>query len=119
MASPIAWSDVLSLPGANVEMVNVPAGGQTIILNVVNSILDVSMFDGEDGPITKAARCYLAAHFAALGKLGTGGPLTAEGDGRLSRSYAVPNGRSEYMVTSYGRAYWQLIGSKAHGPRLL
>lgn len=115
----IAWSDVTSLPGASVELANVPAGGQTIIVDVVNSMLDVSMFDGEGGPITKAARCYLAAHFAALGLLGSGGPLTGETDGRFSRQYAMPTGRSEYMTTSYGRAYWSLIGAKAHGPRLL
>jgi hypothetical protein len=115
----IVWNDVTSLPGANVEMTNIPVGGQTIILDVVNSILDVSKFDGEDGPITKAARCYLAAHFAALGKLGTSGPLTGESDGRMSRQYAALPGRSELMTTSYGRAYTSLIGSQAFGPRLL
>ncbi len=117
--SAILFSDVLALPGANVELANVPAGGQTLILAVVNVLLDVNMFDGEAGPQTKLARCFLAAHFCALGKLGTGGPLIAESDGRLSRQYALPSTRSEYMTTSYGIAFYSLIGSQARGPRLL
>lgn len=121
MSSPIAWSDVLSLPGANVELADVPAGGQTMLINYVNSVLDVTMFDGEDGPTTKLARCFLAAHMAALGELGTGGPLTQESAGGLMRQYAMPAMvlRSEFMTTSYGRAFWLLIGPQAHGPRLL
>lgn len=117
--SAIAWSDVVALPGADVELAGVSPAGQNILLAVVNSILDVNMFDGESGPITKAARCFLCAHFAALGKLGSGGPLVGETDGRLSRQYAMPNSRAEALQTSYGSAYWQLIGSQARGPRLL
>src|SRR4029077_450934 len=115
----IAWSDVTAAASNDPLIVGFAAGGQTIWLNVANTALDVSMFDGEDGSMTKAARCMFCAHFAALGRLGMAGPLTAESDGRMSRQYAIPNTRSEYMTTSYGRAYWQLIGAQAHGPRLL
>ena len=55
----------------------------------------------------------------SLGKLGMGGVLTAEAMGGNSRQYAPPTARSEFMTTSYGRAYWSLIGAQAHGPRLL
>lgn len=115
----IVWNDVVALPGADVELATVSVAGQTILLAVANSILDVNMFDGESGPITKAARCFLCAHFAALGKLGSGGPLIGESDGRLSRQYAMPNSRAEALQTSYGSAYWQLICGQARGPRVL
>lgn len=116
----ILWSDVTSLPGANVELAGVPVAGQTIILAVANARFDTTMFDGESGPLMKAARCYFAAHMAAMGLLGSGGVLTGEAAGGLSRQYAAPTlGRSELMRTSYGAMVWQLIGSQAHGPRLL
>lgn len=115
----IAWSDVLGLPGAVTELAGVPALGQVAILGAVNSMLDVSRFDGESGPLTKLARCFLAAHFGALGMLGSGGPLIGEAAAGLSRQYAMPNTRSEYMTTSYGQAYFSLIGTQAFGPRLL
>lgn len=119
----ILWSDVLAVPGAIGDgMAQVPALGQTMILAVVNSTkrLDVDMFDGEDGPITKLARCFLALHMAARGKVGAGGALIGEADGRLSRQYAMPTmTRSSLTSTSYGTAFWELIGPKAFGPRLL
>lgn len=118
--APIIWTDVTALPGAIGDgLTLVPVGGQTAILAAVNTFFDVSMFDGEDGPITHLARAYLSAHFCALGKLGTGGPLTGESDGRLSRQYAIPSTRSEYFATAYGRAVWQLMGPQARGPRVL
>lgn len=116
----IAWSDVLALPGASVEMAGVSAGAQTMFLGVVNTQLDVTMFDGESGAITKLARCALAAHYGALSLLGSGGSIVGESEGGLSRQYAMP---SAYLgplyATSYGRLYSALISSKAHGPRLL
>lgn len=120
MSSPIAWSDVTSLPGAlNDGLGAVPVGGQTMILNFVNNKLDVNMFDGEDGFQTKLGRCLLAAHLAALSKLGTGGPLTQESAGGLMRAYAVPQVMATLDATSYGKAYRSVIGSQAYGPRLL
>ena len=119
----ILWSDVMAVPGAIGDgFASVPALGQTMILAVVNSAkrLDVDMFDGEDGPITKLARCFLACHMAAKGKIGAGGALVGESDGRLARQYAMPAmTRSTLLTTSYGQAFWELIGPKAFGPRLL
>ena len=110
----IAWSDVSPL-GA--ELANVQSSAQTLILGAVNTMLNVLMFDGESGPITKAARCYLAAHMAALAGLGAGGPLTTERSGELENQYAIPRGKSEYLTTSYGRMYFQLIRAPARGPK--
>jgi hypothetical protein len=121
MSSPIAWSDVLNLPGAaNDGLANVPVSGQTMILSVVNSaiFLDTSLFDGEDGPITKLARCAIAAHMAALGKLGSGGALGAESDGRLSRTYAFPP-KGTYGLTMYGQLFASLVGSGGYGGYVL
>lgn len=89
-----------------------------MILAVVNTQLDVTMFDGESGPITKLARCALAAHYGALGYMGSGGQVVAESEGGLSRAYAMPAVGDLYS-TSYGKLYRSLISSKAHGPRLL
>jgi hypothetical protein len=115
--APIAWSDVVA---AAPELVSTNPTTQADVVNYVNSILDVSMFDGESGFVTRLARISLAAHVAAMLKLGTGGPLISESDGKWSRGYAIPMSlRSEYMITSYGRTFWSLIGPQAHGPRLL
>ena len=118
MAS-IVWADVISTPTAAAEFSATGAQAQSDVLAYVNSVLDVNQFDGEGGPTTRLARISLARHWLAMDKLGTGGPLTGEGDGRLTRQYAAPSMRSEYMMTSYGRAFWSLIGPQAHGPRLL
>lgn len=108
------------MPGASGDgLALVSLTAQTAILATVNKFLDVTSFDGESGPDTHLARCYLAAHFCALGKLGTGGPMIGESDGRLSRQYAMPSTRSQFMTTSWGTAAWQLIGVRARLPVLL
>lgn len=111
----IVWSDVTA---AAPQLTTVSATTQTDILAYVNAALNLDMFDGETGPRTRLARINLAAHFAELERLGAGGPVIAESDGRLSRQYAMPTARSELMTTSYGRAFWSLIGAAAFGPRL-
>lgn len=118
--APIAWTDVIALPGALGDgMGLVPVLGQTMILTAVNKLFDVTMFDGEEGPNTKLARVFMACHLAALGKLGTGGPMIGESDGRLSRQYAMPSTRSEWFRTSYGAAAWTLASPRARAPGLL
>lgn len=112
----IVWADVLA---AAPELAATNATTQTDVVNYVNGVLNVAMFDGEAGFTTRLARITLAAHLCALLKLGLGGPLVGESDGRFSRQYALPSTRSMYMATSYGMTYWSLIGSQAHGPRLL
>ena len=118
----IAWSDVLNLPGASADgLGSVAVGGQTMILACVNSsaYCDPGAFDGEDGPLTKLARCALAAHTAALGKLGMGGALRAERDGKLEREYQVSTSARVLGLTSYGQLYLSLITPARQGPILL
>lgn len=118
--APITWTDVVALPGAVGDgMGLVPPLGQTMILASVNKFFDVTMYDGEDGPDTKLARCYMACHFAALGKLGSGGTMIGESDGRLSRQYAMPATRSEWFRTSYGAAAWSLANPRSRCPGVL
>jgi hypothetical protein len=118
--APIVWTDVTTLPGATGDGLGaVDPVAQTAILAVVNKYLDVSSFDGESGPDTHLARCFMAAHICAMGKLGVGGPVTGESDGRRSRQYAMPSTRSELMRTSYGAAVVMLMGAAVRGPHVL
>lgn len=119
MSNPIAWTDVTNVCNGDPIITNFNTAGTVAILATINTMLDVSMFDGESGPRTKLARCFLAAHIAASSALGMGGPLMAEADGRLSRQYAVPRVDDDLRRTSYGAMYAMLIGPQAHGPRLL
>lgn len=113
MSSPITWADVTSLPGG-AQLSTVPVGGQNMILNSVNTQLNVNMFDGEDGPQTKLVRAFFAAHLAALGTLGTGGILIAESiQGLLSRQYSVPFNGAMLQSTSFGRALETLLNMSA------
>jgi hypothetical protein len=111
----IVWTDVTA---AAPQLTTVSATTQADILAFVNAALNLVVFDGESGPRTRLARINLAAHFAELERLGAGGPVIAESDGRLSRQYAMPPSRSEFLTTSYGRAFWLLISPAAFGPRL-
>lgn len=115
----IAWTDVTSLPGS-AALSRVDPIAQTAILASVNRFLDVTSFDGEDGPDTHLARANLAAHFCALDQLGrAGGALTLESDGRLQAQYAMPSTRSEYFMTGYGRMVWMLMNVRCKLPVLL
>ncbi len=107
----IQWSSVTDFD-ASLSAVN--ASAQTAILATVNTWLDVSTLDGEDGPQTFLARCYLAAHHG-LGCLpGTSGIVIGEtgGDG-LGVTYAVPliAQKTALGETKWGRRYADLMGS--------
>lgn len=112
----IVWQDVIDASSNDPQIIGFSTSGQTLVLAVANTRLNVDMFDGEAGPITKAARAYLAAHIASSSLIGNGGPIIAESEGGISRSYAMPSTRSEYLTTRYGSLYWLLIGSQARGP---
>lgn len=114
MAS-ITWADVVALAP---ELSTINTTTQTDILAFTNAVLDVTKFDLEAGPTTRLARIYLAAHFGTLSKLGAAGPLIGESAGGLSRSYAMPIGKSQFLTTSYGRAFYQLIRPIARGPQV-
>lgn len=110
----------MSSPLASVDI-----GQQTDLLAWVNAGFS-HVFDGEDGPKTRLARIYVAAHFASLpgsGDQRAGGAVTSETRGGLSRSYAPPptasGGDDTWSDTQWGRRYKQLLlGSKARWPRV-
>lgn len=121
--APIAWSDVVSVSSPLAAVVEAQ---QDAILAMVNAKFS-SVFDGEDGPTTKLARIYVAAHFASLPGATDqrpGGAVTSESRGGLSRSYAPPQTGSggdyegTWSDTQWGRRYLQLLlGSRARWPR--
>lgn len=121
--APIAWSDVIAVSS---PLAAVIVAQQDMILAMVNAKF-AGVFDGEDGPTTKLARIYVAAHFASLpGSTDQrpGGSVTSESRGGLSRSYAPPPTQAgsyegTWSDTQWGRRYLQLLlGSKARWPRV-
>lgn len=117
----IGWADVTGIAS---ELSSVSASAQTLYLEVANTFLNVSMFDGEDGPRTKLARIYIAAHFATLDGMrgvGVAGPVISESRGGLSRSYAnlfmTGTGPGLFGMSAYGQNYEALVRtSKARWP---
>jgi hypothetical protein len=118
----ITWTDVTNHDSS---LSSVDANAQTDILAFVNAALDVACFDGEGGPKTKLTRIYLAAHFATLANVssgGSGGPVTAESLGDESRSYGsfFAMSSSALAATGYGIAYLSMVNtSAAKAPMLL
>ena len=114
MCSSDLWSDVTALPNAS-SLASISTIAQVMILQRVNVEFDIDNLDGEDGPLTKSARCYLAAHLAlTLRPTPAAGALTEEHEGDLGATYAVtpiPTGAWWYATTGYGRALWQIIES--------
>lgn len=115
MAS-IVWADVLALAP---ELVNVDSTARMFILSYVNGpALDPGSFDGENGVTTRLARIYLAAHMgSSVGKGAagaSGGPVTSESMGGLSRSYSVGSVAQSIDATGstdYGRRYEALVSN--------
>lgn len=119
----ITWTDVMALAP---ELSSVSTDGRTYILAHVNTALNLAEFDGEDGPKTRLARIYLAAHFGAIslaGATGASGPVTSESAGGLSRSYGTTTSTSSgsgIERTGYGQLYLQLVRtSPARAPLVL
>lgn len=118
----IVWSDVTDHVNA---LTSTPVNVQTTLLAYVNSRVVVSCFDGEDGPTTKLARIYLAAHFATptgSGGAGTSGPVSSEKEGDVAVTYASSYSMvtTELGTTSYGLNYLMLVRtSAARSPLLL
>ena len=120
--APIVWSDVTAHAST---LTTVDPVQQADLLALVNGGLS-HVFDGEDGPKTKLARIYFAAHFAAplgAGEQRAAGPVVSESRGGLSRAYqAISAGggadSDTWSDTQWGRRYLQLLlGSKARWPR--
>lgn len=122
--SAITWDHVLDFEAS---VSTVPLDAQTAILAHVNAHLYVANLDGEDGPTTRLARIYLAAHHglgAVPGAGGAGGgPVASEsgGDG-LSVSYAITSSAMTSGAlgeTSWGRKYLALVRPAFAGPAVL
>lgn len=116
----ITWPDVVVIAA---ELASLGAAAQTLILEHVNTALNVSELGGESSPRLKLARIYLAAHLATISTAGgeaAGGPLIAETIDNISRSYASPLSvsASQYNATSYGQLFATLVRtSRARLPR--
>jgi hypothetical protein len=112
----ILWSDVVMIA---TELTTVSDGARVMILDYVNGpAMDPDCFDGEAGYTTRMARIYLAAHMAC--SIGTGasgasgGPVTSESMGGLSRSYStgsVAASADATGSTDYGRRYESLVNN--------
>lgn len=110
MAS-IVWADVVAFAPT---LSTVDAGAQADVLGYVNIVLAVAQFDGEDGPTTRLARIYLAAHMGSLGVAaasGSAGPVVSRSIGGISEDYADTSSSSGSALgdTSFGELYLQLV----------
>lgn len=116
----IIWADVVSIAKDMADPA-VPAGGQTMILALVNKYISL---DGEDGEFTKMARCYFAAHVGVFTKA-KGGPIgnvIQQAAGGLSRAYSSnsPMGTDPLLdKTGYGQQFRLLCRLALSGPRLV
>ena len=119
----ISWSDVTSFFPGDAELATVSAPAQALTLDYVNTDVNVRIFDGEDGPKTKLARIYLAAHFGKMdviaARANSGavtGPVTASSAGGLTRSFAsvlATGGAGTFGQTGYGQMYESLLETTA------
>lgn len=110
----IVWSDVTDM--ASELLVGVTIGAQTKILAYVNSTVNPDAFKGDPSATFDLARIYLAAHYAALSKLGifAVGPATSKSEGGASISFASlvgPGADPLLGSTSFGRAFLALVRS--------
>ena len=84
----IVWADVEAVAPTATD-VDVLAQG--FILGYVNITLAVARFDGEEGPTTKLARVYLAAHHATMiQQLCNSGAVTSDKAGGDSSPASSP-----------------------------
>lgn len=111
----ITWTDVTGLVP---DLVGLPGAAEALYLAIANSRFNVGMFPlGEEDPLLKLARIWLAAHYAA-GDLAAGatigepGPVASESAGGLSVSYGKSIAESlDFGATLYGLNLRALIRS--------
>ena len=109
--SAIVWKDV-SEHAVELADPAIAHRAQVDFLTYVNTIVNVSLLDGEDGIKTRLARIYLAAHLATMDKRrGAAGILASQTAGPLSRSYMMMQWitKSELALTGYGLNYLAII----------
>lgn len=123
MDSAIDWAVVVAFaPGLS----TVDTEERASILAWANTALNVDVFDGEDGPTTRLARIYLAAHAGTMNvqaTSGAGGPLTMRSAGGVTEQWATPAGGVVFDgldSTPYGKQFRGLLRmSAARGPFVL
>lgn len=111
----ITWPDVVAIAP---ELASLSVTAQTLILDHVNTALNVSVFGGEASPKLRLARVFLAAHYGTVATTGgavLAGPVTAESAGGLSRSYATTFATDAFGgpwgSTAYGQSFAALLRS--------
>ncbi len=104
MAITITWADVVNLPAA--ELASVPTAAQDAILASLPLRMDVDAW----GSKANLGAAYLAAHLATVGRRGgTGGAVTGESVGSVSRQYAAPLAGNALAASAYGLEYEALL----------
>lgn len=106
----IQWTDVTDAwPDIAVATTGgkIPTAAQTIYLTLVNGpMLNVGVFDGEAGQMTRDARILLAAHLATLGLRRGAGLIASQSEGGASQSYIYPwTSPRMLQLTSYGQMF--------------
>lgn len=98
----ITWSNVTDIAP---ELSTVGAAAQTAILAQANTELSVSVW----GTRIEIGRAWFAAHLATVSnRRGTGGQVTSETVGSVSRGYSA--GTSEgYSSSGYGQEFERLL----------
>ncbi len=106
----ITWTHVTDhAPG----LTGVSGAAQIDILDLVNNLLEVDLFGGEDATKLKLARVYLAAHMGQLWKDsqtggGSAGPALLKELGDMKTQYASGFGTfsaETYGTTRYGQQF--------------
>ena len=121
----ILWADVNAIAP---EMSTVALAHQAAILAYVNGYgINTDAFGGVADEITFIARCYLAAHLAAMAQrtsTGGSGPLISQSEGAVSVKYSPSDGvKGAKMLseTPYGRLFSMLVHrhGASRGPRVI
>ncbi len=98
------------------------------ILAFVNSFgpAGIDATGGEESPLLRLARIYLAAHYGSVAKRsksGAAGPVTSEAAGAVRRSYglvALAANDAGFGSTVWGQQFLTILSmSDAHGPFLV
>lgn len=117
----VTWSDVLVVAPTLASKGVTPAQ-QLLFVGFANRQVNPDSFGGEDNDKLHLARCYLAAHLAAVavtqGILGSVGPATSQSEGGVSQSYATLMMPLPSLLanTQYGRMFlWLVSDSPGRG----
>ena len=111
----IDWNAVVDFAAG---LSTVAAGAQTVILDLVNTELNVNALGGETSAKLRLVRIFLAAHLGDLslkrgGASGFAGPVSSEtyADDQIRIDYAASVAQNETALkeTVYGRQFLALV----------